>query len=216
MAGYAGVFSLSSPCFVIATSTVCWWNAIYVRLRRKYDYICLCVCCCEVCTDAPVSVELWFSHILLSHVNTVYVFYFRSSVMPKGQIVRSEARALVKNIIAACEEERHENRLKFPLWKPTVRAAHYAGLGISTIKRIKSQCKDGNEPSSPVRYQAGKKSFRIALSEKEMCAIRDEVQKYYLEHRNSPTSDKVLQFMQNRIAFKWKRETLRQVKESDV
>jgi hypothetical protein len=62
-----------------------------------------------------------------------------------NRTIHSEGREIITNIIEKCDEEKAQIQFLLPLSKATKRAAMYAGVSCSAIKKIRQENKARKE-----------------------------------------------------------------------
>lgn len=131
----------------------------------------------------------------------------------KGQTIKSGSREIIGHIIDICEQEAANECLKLPLKAKTKRAALYAGVGESSIKRIKGELfeKNRHSPDRPLK-SPGKKRPRASVVSKvddfDFQVIRNTIEEFYLTLKRVPTCSQLLQKIREKIEFPWGRRTL--------
>ncbi|XP_065204147.1 uncharacterized protein LOC135834240 [Planococcus citri] len=139
----------------------------------------------------------------------------------RGQVIHSEARTMIANIINMCEEEK---RLKAPLAdfdNPLKRAASYCNASLRTINRVKKEYNAAAEQNLPLPAKCtklsspGKKRNKESFSkcdEFDQQVIRRTISNFYLEDKpRVPSTSKLLSVMKEDTGFPYCREKLRQL-----
>lgn len=135
-----------------------------------------------------------------------------------GQVVHSDGRNIISNIILVCEEEKRLNAPVESFSKPLDRAALYSNTSVSTVKRIKKEYRDSSTSdrvkevklSTPGKHRK-KVSFR-KCDDFDQQIIRRTISNFYLEDKpRVPSTKKLLGVLERDINFPYGREKLRQL-----
>lgn len=139
-----------------------------------------------------------------------------TSAFKRGKTLHSEARAIVSNVTNFFKEEASAKALKYPISQATKRAAKATRLSESTIKKIKREVKALNKSGSDILSTPGKHRKRpenrnCRIDDFDKCVIRQVIQDFYIHKKKVPSISKLLPVLQQKINFKWQRESLRQI-----
>jgi hypothetical protein len=107
--------------------------------------------------------------------------------------IHSEEREIIANIIEKCDGEKAQMQFLLPLSKATKRAAMFAGISCSAIKKIRQENKSrkethpGNSLRSPGKRRRIIERNVVYVDDFEKCVIRNTIQDFYVEEKRVPT-----------------------------
>jgi hypothetical protein len=116
----------------------------------------------------------------------------------KTNTIRSEGREIIANIIEKCDKEKAQMQFLLPLSKATKRAAMYARLSCSAIKKIRQENKarkethPGNSLRSPGKKRRIIEHNVVYVDDFDKCVIRNTIQDFYVQEKRVPTIPKLL------------------------
>ena len=136
-----------------------------------------------------------------------------ASSKKKGKTIHSEARNIIKNIIAECDEESRQGRLKHLLSESNKRASTYAGKSVSTISRIRKETIQHGEKSlsTPGKHRKRPEDRNVHLDDFNKRVIRDIIHEFYVTKKIVPTCPKLLDSVKKVMEFPWGVQTLRHI-----
>jgi hypothetical protein len=100
--------------------------------------------------------------------------------------IHSERREIIANIIEKCDEEKAQMQFILPLSKTTKRAATYAGVSCSAIKKIRQENKarkethPGNSLRSPGKQRRLIERNVVYVDDFDKCVTRNTIQDFYV------------------------------------
>jgi hypothetical protein len=130
--------------------------------------------------------------------------------------IHSEGREIIANIIEKCEEERAQMQFLLPLSKATKRAAMYAGVSCSAIKKIRQENKARKETHLGNSQRSSGKKRRIIernvvyVDDFDKCVIRNIIQDFYVQEKRVPTIPKLLPVIKEKNTLSLGPEVFRQ------
>jgi hypothetical protein len=131
--------------------------------------------------------------------------------------IHSEGREIIANIIEKCDEEKAQMQFLLPLSKATKRAAMYAGVSCSAIKKIRQENKarkethPGNSLRSPGKKRRIIERNVVYVDDFDKCVIRNTIQDFYVQEKRVPTIPKLLPVIKEKIHFPWGPKSLGRV-----
>jgi hypothetical protein len=100
----------------------------------------------------------------------------------KGKTKHSEAREIIRRVILACDEESRQGKLTHTVKKSNLRIAHYTGIPVRTITRIRTEGAEAGETSlsTPEKQRERPEERNVHLDEFDKRIIPDTISKFYL------------------------------------
>ncbi|KAJ4440374.1 hypothetical protein ANN_08515 [Periplaneta americana] len=126
-------------------------------------------------------------------------------------VVHSKERKINANIIEKCDEEKTHKHLLLSLPKTTNRAAMYAGVSYSTIKKIREENKERKETNVDNYLKSPGKKRRVipgnivSIDDFDTCVISNVIQDFYVTEKRVPTIPKLPPIVKSKISFPWAR-----------
>jgi hypothetical protein len=121
--------------------------------------------------------------------------------------IHNEGREIIANIIEKCDEEKAQVQYLLPLLKATKRAAMYAGVSCSAIKKIIQENKARKEthPDNSLRSPGKKRRIMehnvVYVDDFDKCVIRNIIQDFNVEEKRVPTIPKLLPILKEKYTF---------------
>lgn len=133
----------------------------------------------------------------------------------KNKNLHSQSKEIVANIYRVCKEEARSNQMTLPLKRSFDRAALYAGVSSSTVKRIRKEDERREQENPNQMLSSSGKKPRPKIEEKidqgDFSIIRRLIQKFYLQYKIVPTTKKLLIKIKEEMEFPYGRESLRKL-----
>lgn len=137
-----------------------------------------------------------------------------STSRPKGKILHSKEREIIKQVIMCVDQEAKDKELLVPLSKATERACKYANVSKKVIVNIRKKIR--NQSASPLttpRKSAKKPcpARKATIDDFDRDVIRRCIEDFYVNQKIVPSIKKLLPVLKEKINFTWSKETLRKI-----
>jgi hypothetical protein len=134
-----------------------------------------------------------------------------SSIKKKRKVIHSEGRKFVSSVIEKCDDESRNNCLKYPLNQATRRAAHYANVSETTIKKQTSKGRKVTEiKNCPPRERSVGPGLNTQLYSWTILidVLLEELSMIFIYMKKISDTAKLLPVIKNRIHFPWGKTSL--------
>lgn len=149
-----------------------------------------------------------------SQFRSFVVYDMEVTPRPKGKIIHSKEREIIRNIVACCDKEAKDKDLLIPIAKATDRACKYANVSRNVIIDIRKHIKTSPEVPLKTPTKSKNKSYptrKAFIDNFDRDVIRQTIEDFYLVQKVVPSVSKLLPVLKNKIDFHWSKETLRRV-----
>ena len=140
------------------------------------------------------------------------------SFRSRKTVVHSEGRNIISNIVDKCDEEALKKCVTYPVNQATKRAAHYAGVSESFVKRIRRDKKillekgESSVLSTPGKNRNTRPEHTIVhVDNFDQGVIRRIIHSFYANEKQVPTIRKLLPVVKDKIGFPWGETSLLRV-----
>lgn len=130
---------------------------------------------------------------------------------PRKQL-NSAGKEIIANVIRVCREEAINGALNIPLSDASGRASMYTGYSYSTIKKIKKEDMEREDPSRPLlspKRKRSRSSISQRIDDADFQIIRQTISNFYTQWKVVPTLRKLIVKLKQVMDFTYSRESLR-------
>jgi transposase len=131
----------------------------------------------------------------------------------KGRTIHSEARAVIRKVIKACDAEARAGRVKYSVKQTNLRVSKYTDVSMKSISRIPKESAKAGESSlsTPGKHRKRHEERNVHCDEFDRRVIRDTIHDFYLVKKQVLTCPKLVVALKQKISFPWLMHTLRRI-----
>nr|XP_012143884.1 PREDICTED: uncharacterized protein LOC105662865 [Megachile rotundata] len=127
----------------------------------------------------------------------------------QGQIIHSDTKSVVRQLIKKCDEEARSGQLLHNIRQANFRIAAYSGLSISSITKIRKQDLEcGEEEKLPSPPNKKLRTSIVDCSEETKSVIKNVIYNFYIERKIVPSGPMLLAAIKEKTDFPWELHSL--------